>query len=184
MYIPLRRLALTIALCCSLLVGASACTESRSAADIKGVSAPSPRPTTEERKLAKTRFAVDAGLAAGATYEFIVKPFKEGKFKKGHRGRTMALVKASLAGAFAYNRLNAAAANAQADPALSKALAPLTASIEGLKNLPHDFHKRDSADRTVNNYQDVIRKVKGAGSSAGAKVQDQVPSPRQLMSSS
>lgn len=187
MNIPLRRLALAFALCFSLLVGATACsggTESRStAADVNGVAAPHPRPTTEERRLAKTRFVVDAGLAAGATYEWIVKPYKEGKFRKHHRGRTMALVKAGLGGAFAYNRLKAAVRNAQADPALSKALAPLTAGIDGLKNLPHEFHRRDSADKTVNSYQDVIRKVKNAGSSAGAQVDDRVPSSEELMSS-
>ncbi|MEU0374693.1 hypothetical protein ABZ070_31690 [Streptomyces sp. NPDC006283] len=186
MLVPIRRVALAFALCCSLLVGTTAYADSRSNPQdtTNAVAQPSPSPTEEERKLAKTRFAVDAGLAAGATYEWIVKPFKAGKFKKGHHGRTMALVKAGLAGAFAYNRLKAAVANAEADPALSKALAPLTASIEGLKNLPHEFHKRDSADSTVNSYQDVINKVKAAGTSAGAQVQNQVPSPQQLMSSS
>lgn len=190
MNIPLRRLALALALCFSLFIGATACTgtdtrtESRSvAADINGVAAPHPRPTTEERKFAKTRFVVDAGLAAGATYEWIVKPYREGKFKKHHPGRTMALVKAGLGGAFAYNRLKAAVRNAQADPALSKALAPLTAGIDGLRNLPHDFHKHDSADKTVNRYQDVIGKVKNAGSSSGAHVVDRVPSAEELMSS-
>ncbi|OEJ22581.1 hypothetical protein [Streptomyces subrutilus] len=184
MLVPIRRLALAFALCCALVVGTTAYADSRSASQhALGVSQPSPTPTEEERKLAKTRFAVDAGLAAGATYEWIVKPFKAGKFKKGHHGRTMALVKAGLAGAFAYNRLKAAVANAEADPALSKALAPLTAGIEGLKNLPHEFHRSDSPDATVNSYQDAITKVKDAGASAGAPVQDQVPSPQQLMSS-
>ncbi|MER7665422.1 hypothetical protein [Streptomyces sp. NPDC096193] len=184
MIVPIRRLAVTFALCCALVFGTTAYAASRSAPqDARAVAQPTPSPTTEERKLAKTRFAVDAGLAAGATYEWIVKPFKAGKLKKGHHGRTMALVKAGLAGAFAYNRLKAAARNAQADPALSKALAPLTAAIEGLKNLPHEFHKSDSPDATVNNYQNVINKVKGAGASSGAPVQNQVPSPNQLLSS-
>lgn len=184
MLVPIRRLALVFALCCALVGGTTAYADSRSAPqDTRTVSQPSPSPTEEKRRLAKTRFAVDAGLAAGATYEWIVKPFKAGKFKKGHHGRTMALVKAGLAGAFAYNRLKAAAADAKADPALSKALAPLTAGIEGLKDLPHAFHKSDSPDATVNSYQDVINKVKDAGASAGTPVQNQVPSPQQLMSS-
>ncbi|MEV0324800.1 hypothetical protein ACIBKX_40495 [Streptomyces sp. NPDC050658] len=184
MLVPLRRLALALTLCFSVLVGASACAaDTRSAAqDTNGVAAPSPRPTTEERKLAKTRFVVDAGLAAGATYEWIWKPHKAGKFKKGHPGRTMALVKASLAGAFAYNRLKAAVANAKADPALSRALAPLIGGIDGLKNLPHDFHRHDNADRTVNSYQDVMDKVKNAGALNGATVHNRIPSAHQLMS--
>ncbi|MFC5805177.1 hypothetical protein [Streptomyces formicae] len=187
MLVPIRRLALVFALCCVLVVATTAYADSRSAPRDTRTAfqpSPSPSPTEEERRLAKTRFAVDAGLAAGATYEWIVKPFKAGKFTKGHHGRTMALVKASLAGAFAYNRLKAAVADAEADPALSKALAPLTAGIEGLKDLPHEFHKSDSPDATVKSYQDVIDKVKDAGASAGAQVQNQVPSPQQLMSSS
>ncbi|MEU2433003.1 hypothetical protein ABZ611_26535 [Streptomyces sp. NPDC007861] len=186
MLVPIRRLALAFTLCCALVAGPTAFADSRSASqDTRTASqpSPSPSPTEEERRLAKTRFVVDAGLAAGATYEWIVKPFKAGKFAKGHHGRTMALVKAGLAGAFAYNRLKAAVADAEADPALSKALAPLTASIEDLKDLPHEFHKSDSPDATVNSYQDVVAKVKAAGASAGAQVQDQVPSPQQLMSS-
>ena len=55
-----------------------------------------------------------------------MKPYKAGKFKKGAKGRTFALVKAGLAGAFTYNRLKAATENAKGDPLLSKAVAPLS----------------------------------------------------------
>jgi hypothetical protein len=184
MSVAIRRLTLALTLCCALLVGTTAYADGRNTPQKSDmVAAPTPSPSVEERKLAKTRFVADAALAAGATYHWIVKPYKEGKFKKHHPGRTMAIGKAGLAGAFAYNRLKAAVHNAEADPALSKALAPLFASIEALKELPHKLHG-NSAGSAVNNYDDVISKVKDAGSSAGAEVKDQVPSASQLMSGS
>ncbi len=89
-------------------------------ADELAAATPSPSTSAEKQKFAKTRFVANAGLAAGATYQWIVKPYREGKFKKGAKGRTFALIKAGLAGAFAYNRLKAAAENAKGDPLLSK----------------------------------------------------------------
>ncbi|MET8565033.1 hypothetical protein ABZV75_32365 [Streptomyces flaveolus] len=182
MPVPIRRLVVALTLCCALVAGATACggSEKSSTKDTGTAQADSPSPTTsaEKRRFAKTRFVVDAGLAAGATYQWIVKPWKEGKLKKGANGRKLALVKAGLAGAFAYNRLKAAQKNAQADPTLSKALAPLTSGIEALKNLPSKLREGD--ENAVNSFNDVIGGVKDAGKSAGAPVKDQVPSASQL----
>lgn len=144
--------------------------------------APTPSPTTsaERQKFAKTRFVANAGLAAGATYQWIVKPYRDGKFKKGTKGRTFALIKAGLAGAFAYNRLKAAAENAKGDPLLSKAMAPLTAGIDSLKNLGTKLRKGQAGDADIDAFDNVINGVKEAGKDAGATVTDQVPSLSQL----
>lgn len=155
--------------------GAAAAADARAAA-----AEPTPSTSAERQKFAKTRFVANAGLAAGATYQWIIKPYKAGKFKKGAKGRTFALVKAGLAGAFAYNRLKAAVNNAKGDPLLSKAVAPLTAGIESLKGLGSKLRKGDANDADVTNFQNVIGGVKDAGQSAGAPVQDQVPSLSQL----
>ncbi|MFJ5552561.1 hypothetical protein [Streptomyces sp. NPDC093225] len=141
---------------------------------------PSPSTTAERQKFAKTRFVLNAGLAAGATYQWIIKPYRAGKFKKGASGRTFALIKAGLAGAFAYNRLKAAIENAKGDPLLSKALAPLTAGVESLKNLTTKVRKGQAGDGDISSFEDVINNVKSAGQSAGATVTDQVPSLSQL----
>ncbi|MFJ7147959.1 hypothetical protein ACIQVT_07135 [Streptomyces sp. NPDC100445] len=188
MPVPMRRLAVALTLCCALLAGSTACgsdakSTTKSGAATQAAPAaesatPSPSTSAEKRKFAKTRFVVDAGLAAGATYQWIVKPWKAGKFRKGAHGRTAALVKAGLAGTFAYNRLKAAKKNAQADPALSKALAPLAAGIESLKGLPSKLRKGDEG--AAGSFDDIINKVKDAGKSAGAPVKDQVPSTSQL----
>ncbi|SED38058.1 hypothetical protein SAMN05216489_03296 [Streptomyces sp. 3213] len=187
MPVPIRRLFVALTLCCALLAGATACgsatddaTQNTAAVVAAAAASPSPSTTAERQKLAKTRFVANAGLAAGATYQWIVKPWKAGKFKKGASGRRFALVKAGLAGAFAYNRLKAAKKNAQGDPTLSKALAPLTAGIDSLKDLPSKLRKGDSTDATASSFDDIINKVKDAGKSAGAEVTDKVPSAGQL----
>ncbi|MCS0605290.1 hypothetical protein NX794_29380 [Streptomyces sp. LP11] len=188
MPVPIRRLCVALTLCCALVAGATACgsgttgsstTDTRATAAAAALEAtPSPSTSAERQKFAKTRFVANAGLAAGATYQWIVKPWKAGKFKKGAHGRKLALVKAGLAGAFAYNRLKAAQKNAKGDPLLSKALAPLTAGIESLKNLPSKLRKGD--ENAAGSFDDIINKVKDAGKDAGAPVKDKVPSTSQL----
>ncbi|MFF2196760.1 hypothetical protein [Streptomyces sp. NPDC058157] len=152
------------------------------AAEADELAAATPEPSTSEerQKFAKTRFVANAGLAAGATYQWIVKPYRAGKFKKGAKGRTFALIKAGLAGAFAYNRLKAAADNAKGDPLLSKAMGPLTAGIDSLKNLSGKLRKGDAGDADISSFENVISGVKEAGKSAGAPVTDKVPSVSQL----
>ncbi|AXG82439.1 hypothetical protein [Streptomyces paludis] len=153
--------------------------EVQDAADLMAAD-PTPTSTFEKRKFAKTRFVADAALAAGAAYQWIIKPYKKGKFKKDAKGRKLALVKAGLAGAFTYNRLKAATKNAKGDPLLSKALAPLTAGIDSLKGLGTKLRKGDASSSDVGSFNDIINKVKDAGSSAGAPVKDKVPSLSQL----
>ncbi|AXI77241.1 hypothetical protein [Peterkaempfera bronchialis] len=144
----------------------------------------SPTSTQDRVKLAKTKFVLNAGLAAGATYQWLYKPYKDGKFKKGASGRKAALVKGALAGAFTYNRLKAAIRDAQGDPTLSKAVAPLTAGVEKLKQAATNIRKGDNAEAGANQFEGVIDSFKQAGKSAGADVTNQVPSLSQLNSGS
>ncbi|WP_328944914.1 hypothetical protein OG259_28920 [Streptomyces sp. NBC_00250] len=166
-------------LSCALLLTTAACNGDDDAST-SGAATPTASSSFEQQKLAKTRFVANAGLAAGAAYQWIVKPYREGKFKKGADGRTFALVKAGLAGAFTYNRLKAAANNAKGDPLLSKAVAPLTAGIESLKELGTKLRKGEVGDGDVGAFESVINSVKDAGKSAGAEVVEKVPSASQL----
>ncbi|MFF8727634.1 hypothetical protein ACF073_14235 [Streptomyces sp. NPDC015171] len=188
MPVPIRRLFVALTLCCALVAGATACSGGEQSGTKKSTAAqaavpaadtPSPSTSAERQKFAKSRFVANAALAAGATYQWIVKPWKAGKFKKGAKGRRTALIKAGLAGAFAYNRLKAAQKNAQGDPTLAKALAPLGAGIDALKNLPSKLRKGD--ENAAGSFDDIINQVKGAGQSAGAPVKNQVPSGSQLL---
>ncbi|MET7856442.1 hypothetical protein ABZS81_04290 [Streptomyces sp. NPDC005318] len=177
--LPLRRLFVALVLSCTVLVTTTACGND-SGTGASASASPSGTASAEKQKLAKTRFVANAGLAAGATYQWIIKPYRAGKFKKGADGRTFALVKAGLAGGFAYNRLKAAAVNAKGDPLLSKAIAPLTAGIESLKGLGTKLRNGEAGAGDVGAFESVINSVKDAGKSAGAEVKDKVPTTSQL----
>ncbi|MCL2551347.1 MAG: hypothetical protein FWE75_04310 [Actinomycetia bacterium] len=179
--IPIRRACVVLLLAVALLVVPVSAGHAASAPSAANPS-PSPTTTAEKQKLAKTRFVVNAGLAAGATYQWIVKPARAGKFKKGASGRKLNFVKAGLAGAFAYNRLKAASDNAKGDPTLSRMMAPVTAGIASLKALPSKLRGGDNVDAAVSSYDDVVNKVKDAGKNAGADVTDKVPSLSDLKS--
>ncbi|MGW9303757.1 hypothetical protein ACWHA3_23440 [Streptomyces cyaneofuscatus] len=188
--VPLRRPLVALLLACAVLVSATACGDSGDSGSATGTgtsssasasaSAASPSASTEKQRLAKTRFVANAGLAAGATYQWIVKPYRAGTFKKGAEGRTFALVKAGLAGGFAYNRLKAAAENAKGDPLLSKAVAPLTAGIESLQGMATKLRKGEAGEGDIGAFESVIDSIKNAGKDAGAEVKDKVPSTSQL----
>jgi hypothetical protein len=161
-------------LCGALLAGATACgSDSDSASATKASSSATTK--AEKQKFAKTRFAANAGLAAGATYQWIVKPYRAGKFKAGADGRRFALVKAGLAGAFTYNRLNA-----EGDPTLSKAVGPLSAGIASLKGLSTKLRNGEGLGDVTSSFNEVISGVKDAGKDAGAEVTNKVPSASQL----
>ncbi|MFI8516747.1 hypothetical protein ACIGEZ_02765 [Streptomyces sp. NPDC085481] len=180
-FIRARRALVALFLSGALLATTAACgSDGSQSLTTSSDATPTSSASFEQQRLAKTRFVANAGLAAGATYQWIIKPYREGKFKKGADGRTFALVKAGLAGAFTYNRLKAAVNNAKGDPLLSKAVAPLTAGIESLKDLGTKLRKGEAGDADVGAFEDVINNVKDAGKSAGAEVVEKVPSTSQL----
>ncbi|MEU4081453.1 hypothetical protein [Streptomyces venezuelae] len=176
----LSRGVVALLLSCTLLMTTAACNDGDDTQSASSAVTPTSSASFEQQKLAKTRFVANAGLAAGAAYQWIVKPYRAGKFKKGADGRTFALVKAGLAGAFTYNRLKAAVNNAKGDPLLSKAVAPLSAGIDSLKDLGTKLRKGEAGDADVGAFESVINSVKDAGKSAGAEVVDKVPSASQL----
>ncbi|MEU9953431.1 hypothetical protein [Streptomyces sp. NPDC047939] len=180
--VPLRRLLVALLLSCSVLVSTTACgsDDGNSSSSASSSASPTGTSSAEAQKFAKTRFVANAGLAAGATYQWIVKPYRAGKFNKGADGRTFALVKAGLAGGFAYNRLKAASENAKGDPLLSKAVAPLTAGIASLEGMATKLRKGEMGDGDIGAFESVINNIKDAGKSAGAEVEDKVPSASQL----
>ena len=90
-------------------------------------------PTENTRSFAKTRFVADLGGAAFLTKRYIYTPYRDGKFRKGASGRTLAVVKAGVAAATSVKLLKNAQANAQANPTLCTTIAaPLSAAIASL----------------------------------------------------
>ncbi len=125
------------------LIALSGCGESDNAhkqptfgATAAGSEAPDTCPTRPTREHAKTRFAVNAALAAGAFKRYIYTPHKAGRTKADSPGRKATMAKAGLAAVFIVDQLRRAKANAQADPALCRTLLgpldELTLAVSGL----------------------------------------------------
>jgi hypothetical protein len=158
-----------------------ACSSNKTSNSVSGVAATaSPTSSADRVKLAKTRFVLNAGLAAGATYQWLYKPFKAGTFKSGAKGRTAALAKGALAAAFTYNRAKAALNDANGDPTLSKATGALSSAVDSLKNLPSKIRNGSASDADFNQFTTVTNSIKQTGAANGAPVTDQVPSAGQL----
>lgn len=92
-------------------------------------------------RFAKTKLALHSGLAAGAFYQFVYKPYRAGAFASGAEGRTKAFVKAGAAALFALNEARLALCAARSSPGLAKVVAPLaglqvalTELVDGLKD--------------------------------------------------
>jgi hypothetical protein len=177
-HVPLSVVALTTA--GSLLV-LPACSSSKTSNNVSaGQVSASPTSSADRVKFAKTRFVANVSLAAGAAYQWIYKPFKAGTFKSGAKGRTAALIKGALAGAFTYNRLKAALNDAKGDPTLSKITDALFSSVESLKNLPSKIKSGTATDADFNQYTNVVDSIKQTGAAEGLNVTNQVPSASQL----
>ncbi|WP_225447811.1 hypothetical protein [Streptacidiphilus sp. P02-A3a] len=172
----------TLAVSMLVLPACSSSSKSSSATNAVGAAATGAAPTTsaERVKLAKTKFVLNASLAAGAAYQWLYKPFKAGTFKSGAKGRTAALIKGGLAGAFTYNRLSAALTDAKGDPTLSKATDALGSAVAGIKGLPSKIKGGTATDADFNQVQNTVNGIKSAGASNGLNVTDQVPSAGQL----
>ncbi|MFC5906226.1 hypothetical protein [Streptacidiphilus monticola] len=165
----------------SLLVLPACSSKSSTSNSVTGAGAAASATSSADRvKLAKTKFVLNASLAAGATYQWLYKPFKAGTFKKGAKGRTAALIKGGLAGAFTYNRLKAALNDAKGDPTLSKATTALSGAVDSLKALPSKIKGGSATDADFNQYQNVINSVKSTAGQDGLSVTDKVPSLGQL----
>ncbi|MET7332202.1 hypothetical protein [Nonomuraea sp. NPDC005650] len=86
------------------------------------------------KRLAKTRFALHAGLALGAFHRYIYKPLRSGGFQAGAEKRKRTFVKAAVAGAFALHQLKVAKDFAMANPTLCKAVSAVSGSFTNLTN--------------------------------------------------
>jgi hypothetical protein len=129
-------------------------------------------PTDNTQAFAKTRFVTNVGLASGAFYQWIFKPYQAGTFQKGADGRTFALVKAGLAGAFAAKQVKDATDNVKADPTLCKVfITPMTKLQEQLNSLGDKVRSGDLA--AVTGVATQVEQLKSLAGQEGMKVIDQ-----------
>ena len=131
--------------------------------------------TTSTTKLAKTKFVLHAGLAFGAFHRWIYKPAKAGDLAHPLQHKLTTL-KAALAAGFVYHELKLALADAQADPTLSKLVAPVTALQNKLHGLAGSVKSGGASAADVDGLDGSISSIKGLASSAGQTITEQTPS--------
>jgi hypothetical protein len=161
------------ALAVVLALVAAGCGSSQSSSSPAAGGAAGPT-STNHIEHAKTKFAFHAGLAFGAFHHFIYKPVKAGDLRHPFSHK-LTLVKAGLAALFVKHELSLALRDAQADPALSKLVSPITAlqtKIAALRGI--NTGSANPADVTQANGS--IGSIKQGSASAGQPVSEHVPS--------
>jgi len=177
--------ALVLLLSAVLLVGAAGCgsknksSSSQSSQSANGGSASqstsgAQAPAGNGARLAKTRFALHAGLAFGAFHRYIYKPFRAGRFTGPHR--VSGLVKAGAAALFAFHESRVALSFARQSPALRRLVAPLTALGNRLQALAASLRARRLNPAQVGAANQQTTSLGPLSSAAGAPVRDQ-PTP-------
>ncbi len=139
-----------------------------------GAAASATSASTASIKLAKTKFILHAGLAFGAFHRWIYKPLKAGQLQHplSHKLTT---IKAALAVGFVVHELKLALADAQADPTLSKLVAPITAIQSKFSGAVSGIKSGNVDTAGLNSVESAIGSLKSQASSAGQSITEQTP---------
>lgn len=89
----------------------------------------------DDTKASKTEIATRLGLSYVAFKRYIYTPAQQGQFKKGAEGRSAAIAKAAVAGAFTARMLQKAKEEADQDPQFAAYSDKIVASIASLGGL-------------------------------------------------
>ncbi len=131
--------------------------------------------------LPTAKFVLHAGLAFGAFHRYIYKPFKAGSFTGAsllkHKA---AIVKAGLAGLFAYHELKLALADAKASPILSKLLTPVDALAAKLSTLGSRLKGGHIDGSSITSANADVTNLAAQAHQSGASISDHVLSAGQL----
>jgi hypothetical protein len=170
-----------VSLVCVLIVLALAvagCGSSSSSPTSSAAAASSPTATsastTATTKLAKTKFVLHAGLAFGAFHRWIYKPAKAGDLSHPLEHK-LTTIKAALAAAFVYHELKLALADAQADPTLSKLVAPITDLQNKLHSLAGSVKSGGASAADVSGLDSTVSSIKSEAAAAGQPITEQAP---------
>ncbi len=154
--------------------GSSSSSSSSSSAGGAGGNASSTTPNVGH--LPTVKFALHVGLAFGAFHRYIYKPLKDGTFSGGILKHKVALVKAGLAGLFAYHELKLALTDAQASPKLHKLVAPITALGDKLKSIGGSAKSGNFDPSAITSANGDVSSLSGLANQAGISVSPKEPS--------
>jgi hypothetical protein len=155
------------------LVGCGS-SSSSSAGASGGSAAPASTATTSTTKFAKTKFVLHAALAFGAFHRWIYKPAKAGTLRHPFE-HPLTAAKAALAAAFIYHELKLALADAQADPTLSKLVAPITALQNRFHSLSGSVKSGGASAAQAGGIDSTISSVKAQSAASGQPITEQAP---------
>ncbi|MBV9364741.1 MAG: hypothetical protein JOY89_10900 [Solirubrobacterales bacterium] len=133
-----------------------------------------PTSTTSTTKFAKTKFVLHAGLAFGAFHRWIYKPAKAGELTHPLQHK-LTTVKAALAAAFVYHELKLALADAQADPTLSKLVAPVTDLQNKIRDLAGSVKSGGASPSDASSLDGLVSSIKDKAAGAGHPISEQTP---------
>lgn len=126
--------------------------------------------------LPTVKFALHAGLAFGAFHRWIYKPLKDGTFSGGILKHKVALLKAGLAGLFAYHELKIAIEDAKASPKLQKLAAPITALQNKLKSIGDSAKSGNFDPSQITSANGDVSSLTSLARQAGISINQQEPS--------
>jgi hypothetical protein len=170
------RKALVVALI-TLLAFVAGCGSKSSSSSGSSAASASSSASTNKTHLAKTKFALHAGLAFGAFHRYIYKPYKRGDFSGGLLHHKSAKVKAALAAAFAYHETRLALNAARGSKILSTLLKPLLALQTSLSSLRNGFRRGSVNAGTIQSANSDTSLISKESASKGQPIQDQ-PTPQ------
>jgi hypothetical protein len=158
-----------------LVVSLAACGSSGSSSSASGAgTAAAAGSGTSPTHFAKTKFVLHAGLAFGAFHRWIYKPARAGELAHPFRHPLVA-AKAALAAAFTYHELKLALADAQADPTLSKLVAPITALENKLHGVEGSLKSGGTSVSQATGLDGAVSSIKSQAAADGQAVTDQAP---------
>ncbi len=152
----------------------AACGSSSSSSSGGGGSAAAAGSTSSTTKFAKTKFVLHAGLAFGAFHRWIYKPAKAGELSHPFHHPLVA-AKAALAAAFTYHELKLALADAQADPTLSKLVAPITALQNKIHGVEGSVKSGGTSASDATGLDGAVSSLKSQAAGSGQPITEQAP---------
>jgi hypothetical protein len=164
-----------IAIIAVLAVSLAGCGSSGSSSSASGAGAAAAAgSSTSTTHFAKTKFVLHAGLAFGAFHRWIYKPAKSGELAHPFRHPLVA-AKAALAAAFTYHELKLALAAAQADPTLSKLVAPITALQNKLHGVESSVKSGGTSASDASSLDGAVSSIKSQSAADGQPIAEQAP---------
>ena len=174
--LSLRRALALLCVVCVFGITAAGCgsSNSTSSAASSGGQAATSTSGSSSIHFAKTKFVLHAGLAFGAFHRWIYKPLKAGDLAHPLTHK-LTVVKAALAGAFVVHELKLALRDAQADPKLSKLVAPITAVENKLSGAASSIRSGHPDTSSLDSVNGNIGSIHSQAAAAGQAITEQSP---------